>query len=74
MNNKDCNICVYDDVCPTYRRIDVTIIDCCIPEAELRKRQKIAFAHNDVVMFAAATHNYIRVMKSKSEYWKKEKD
>jgi hypothetical protein len=65
--NKDCTICIYGDVC-SGRRQDKTIIDCCIPEAPLRKMQKHALAIS-VSSFIDVTHAYIEDHKRKSEYW-----
>jgi hypothetical protein len=71
---KDCASCVYSEIssagyvhCISGRHRDPDIVDCCIPEAPLRKRQHEA---TDVEMFIAVTHSYITACKKKSIYWR----
>jgi hypothetical protein len=67
--NKDCSICVYDTVCPTYRR-DGSQTDCCVPEMPLRQRQALAIRLG-VEEYAHTTHTYVNGIKAKSKYWNK---
>jgi hypothetical protein len=78
-DNKECSTCVYQDgrrtdntyrCCTPARQRDLSVTDCCIPAEPLRKAQKHA---KDATTFMVITNSYIASMKSKSEYWRKEK-
>lgn len=69
--NKDCLICVYCTVC-NERKKDETILDCCIPEAPLRDKQRSAYHAGGIELYAAVTNDYIMKLKAQSEYWKRE--
>jgi len=66
--NKDCAICVYDSVC-SGRRNNPLIKDCCVPEAPLREKQRLARDTDD---FAYVTNKYVASIKAQSEYWSKQ--
>jgi len=72
MNNKDCLICVYEEVCQDRKR-DETITDCCVPEAPLRAKQRAALRLGGVEAFMRITAEYCNAVKEKSKYWKQEK-
>ena len=68
---KDCNICVYNGACED-RQDDQSIIDCCVPEAPLRKRQReVLDSTCDIALYGSVTNTYIMQVKSKSKYWTK---
>jgi hypothetical protein len=66
-NRKDCSICVYNGACKG-REHDLTITDCCIPEAPLREKQRQT---NSVEQFVLVTESYISTQKRHSRYWTK---
>lgn len=70
---KHCDECLYDEICPSERRVDTQYTDCCIPIKPLREQQYKAF-HNPIKDEVAArytnvTQVYIKQIKSKSLYW-----
>lgn len=73
---KDCKSCIYDTVCPQYRRFDSNITDCFIPEKPLRFIQKQVMCNTVqdemVSRYAEVTKEYIKKYKNKSTYWKSE--
>jgi hypothetical protein len=64
--SKDCAICVYNGACEG-RKGRADIVDCCIPEAPLRKLQHET---QTVERFITVTRKYINAAKQKSRYWR----
>ena len=72
MSDKNCLICVYNEVCKDRKR-DETITDCCVPELPLREKQRVAWKQGGISLYIAVTHEYVTAIKAKSKYWNKEK-
>jgi hypothetical protein len=68
--SKDCAICVYNGVCQG-RKGRTDIVDCCIPEAPLRKLQSET---QSLAQFIVVTRDYINTAKRQSQYWRKTLD
>lgn len=70
MGNKNCNICLYKSVCED-RKSDITITDCCVPEKPLRRIQAMCmlYSYDIANRFTRATLDYVKAVKSESEYW-----
>jgi hypothetical protein len=87
MSNQGCFGCVYQEICKGHRRRDFRVvdgvsqyftndaIDCYIPEAPLRDKQRKVLSNTnfDVINYAQVTNEYIMSFKSKSRYWSEKK-